>query len=517
MIDTASPVVNPLRAGMRSARTVEPATVVIFGATGDLTHRKLLPALYNLAVEQPLPPQFSIVGVARRPFSHEEFRAQALEAVNTHSRLRPVSPSVWETFSQGLFYCQSQFGDVHGYERLGELLDQIDRERGTGGNRIFYLATQPSFYPTIADLLTLSGVSRRSREGEPGWSRVVIEKPFGHDYASAQALNAELSKGFRESQIYRIDHYLGKETVQNIMVLRFGNGIFEPIWNRQYIDHVEITVAEALGVEGRGEYYEEAGAIRDMIQNHMMQLLTLTAMEPPATFGADSVRDEKVKALRAITPLIESEIAQETVRAQYGLGLVDGKRVPGYCQEEGVQPNSLTETYVALKLNIENWRWAGVPFYLRTGKRLTKRVTEIAIQFKRPPYLLFHGTGADQMEPNVLSMRIQPNEGISLRFNAKVPGQEMRLQSVNMDFLYGSAFGKEPPEAYERLLLDCMLGDATLFTRIDETLLAWKLVDTIIRAWRENNAPMASYEPGAWGPPEADALIEREGRTWRRL
>src|SRR5690242_19378010 len=513
----ASSAVNPLRAGMRTARTVEPATMVIFGATGDLTHRKLLPALYDLAVEQPLPPQFSIVGVARRPFSHEEFRAQALEAVNTYSRLRPVSPSVWETFSQGLFYCQSQFGDIHGYERLGELLDQIDRERGTCGNRIFYLATQPSFYPTIAELLTLSGVSRRSREGETGWSRIVIEKPFGHDLESAQALNAELSKGFRESQIYRIDHYLGKETVQNIMVLRFGNGIFEPIWNRQYIDHVEITVAEALGVEGRGDYYEEAGAIRDMIQNHMMQLLTLTAMEPPVTFGADSVRDEKEKVLRAIPPLHDAEITVDTVRGQYGSGYVGGENVVGYCQEKDVDPNSHTETYVALKLNIENWRWAGVPFYLRHGKRLTKRLTEIAIQFKRPPYLLFSGTGAEEIQANVLSLRIQPNEGISLRFTAKVPGQEMHLRAVNMDFLYGSSFGVEPPEAYERLLLDCMLGDPTLFTRIDETLLAWKLVDTIIAGWSKERTPLPQYEPGTWGPKEADHLIERDGRTWRRL
>ena len=509
---------NPLRQGMRSARTVQPCVLVIFGATGDLTHRKLLPALYNLAIEQPLPAQFSVVGVARRPFSDDEFRQQALDSINTFSRRRPVNPAIWDTFSKGLFYCQSQFDDPAGYEKLGELLDRLDTERGTQGNRIFYLATPPNFYGSIGELLSSSGVAKRNpADMQHGWSRIVVEKPFGHDLASARELNANLNKGFKENQIYRIDHYLGKETVQNIMVMRFGNGIFEPIWNRQYIDNVQITVAEAIGIEGRADYYEQAGAIRDMVQNHMMQLLTLTAMEPPNTFGANAVRDEKVKVLRAIPPLMESEIASDTVRGQYGPGLVGGEAVPGYCQEKNVDPHSQTETFVALKLLIENWRWAGVPFYLRTGKRLTKRVTEIAIQFKRPPYLLFQGAGADQMQPNVLSMRIQPNEGISLQVSAKVPGQEMKLRTVNMDFLYGSSFGVEPPEAYERLLLDAMLGDSTLFTRIDETELAWTLVDTIVRAWDTTKTPLPQYEPGTWGPKEADALIERDGKTWRRL
>jgi glucose-6-phosphate 1-dehydrogenase len=512
---TVSP--NPLRAGMRTARTVQPCVLVIFGATGDLTHRKLLPALYNLAIEQPLPPQFSVVGVARRPFSNEEFRRQALDSINQFSRRTPVNPAVWETFSKGLFYCQSQFDDPNGYQSLKELLEQLDRERGTGGNRLFYLATPPSFYPVIGDMLSKAGVAQRGNADGPSFARIIVEKPFGHDYDSAQRLNAELNKGFSEKQIYRIDHYLGKETVQNIMVLRFGNGIFEPIWNRRYIDNVQITVAETLGVGGRGDYYEEAGAIRDMIQNHMMQLLTLTAMEPPVTFGADSVRDEKVKVLSAIPPLHDAEITVDTVRGQYGAGYVGGEKVVGYRQEPDVKPDSHTETYVALKLNIENWRWAGVPFYLRHGKRLTKRLTEIAIQFKRPPYLLFSGTGADQIQPNVLSLRIQPNEGISLRFTAKVPGQEMQLRAVNMDFLYGSSFGVEPPEAYERLLLDCMHGDPTLFTRIDETLLAWKLVDTIVAGWSKERSVLPQYEPGTWGPKEADQLIERDGRTWRRL
>ncbi|HLY30394.1 MAG TPA: glucose-6-phosphate dehydrogenase [Ktedonobacterales bacterium] len=513
-MDTTT-VENPLRQGMRATRTVQPCILVIFGATGDLTHRKLLPALYNLAIEQPLPAQFTVVGVARRPFSDDEFREQARESISSFSR-RPLNPTIWENFAKGLFYCQSQFDEAAGYAKLGQLLDRLDQERGTQGNRMFYLATPPSFYGTIGELLSSSGVARHSGEAT-GWARLIVEKPFGHALASARALNQELNKGFTESQIYRIDHYLGKETVQNIMVLRFGNGIFEPIWNRQYIDHVQITVAESIGIEGRADYYEQAGAIRDMVQNHMMQLLALTAMEPPNTFEADIVRDEKVKALRAITPLIDAEIASDTVRGQYGPGIVVGDQVPGYRQEQNVSPTSRTETFVALKLFIENWRWAGVPFYLRTGKRLTKRVTEIAIQFKRPPYLLFQAAGAQQLQPNVLSMRIQPNEGISLLFSAKVPGQEMRLRTVNMDFLYGSSFGVEPPEAYERLLLDAMVGDSTLFTRIDETELAWTLVDTIVRGWEKMGTPIATYEPGTWGPKESDALIERDGRTWRRL
>ncbi|MGZ3678555.1 MAG: glucose-6-phosphate dehydrogenase [Ktedonobacterales bacterium] len=509
---------NPLRFGMRNARTVQPCIMVIFGATGDLTHRKLLPALYNLALEQPLPPQFTVVGVARRPFSNEEFRQQALESINRFSRNRPVNQAVWETFSRGLYYHQSQFDDTNGYKRLAELLEQLDRERGTGGNHVFYMATPPSYYPSIADRLHEAGLSKKGAATNPPWTRVIIEKPFGHDLRSALALNAELDKSFTEEQIYRIDHYLGKETVQNIMVLRFANGIFEPIWNRRYIDNVQLTVAESIGVDGRGDYYEEAGAMRDMIQNHMMQLLTLVGMEPPANFDANAVRDEKVKVLRSIPPMQENEIAADTVRAQYGPGLLAGVPVPGYRQEKGVDPQSRTETFVAIKLAIDNWRWAGVPFYLRHGKRLAKRITEIGITFKRPPYLLFRGTGADQMQPNVLSLRIQPNEGISLVFDAKVPGQEMQLRSVNMDFLYGSSFGVEPPEAYERLLLDCMLGDSTLFTRIDESEYSWRLVDNIESAWaRQPASAIAQYEPGTWGPKEADALIERDGRTWRRL
>jgi glucose-6-phosphate 1-dehydrogenase len=491
--------------------------MVIFGATGDLTHRKLLPALYNLALEYPLPPQFTVVGVARRPFTDEEFRQQALDSINRFSRRRPVNQAVWETFSKGLFYHQSEFDDPKGYAELSRLLTRLDQERGTGGNHIYYLATQPSFYANIANQLAGAHLASQDGSRAHGWSRIIVEKPFGHDVQSAMALNSELNKAFKEDQIYRIDHYLGKETVQNIMVLRFGNGIFEPIWNRRYVDNIQITVAESIGIENRGEYYEEAGAMRDMVQNHMMQLLTLVAMEPPTNFGANAVRDEKVKVLNAIPPLAEAEIAADTVRGQYGSGMVSGEIAAAFRDEPGVSPSSRTETFVALKLSVENWRWAGVPFYLRTGKRLTKRITEVAIEFKRPPYLLFRDSGADQIQPNALSLRIQPNEGISLLFEAKVPGQEMRLRSVNMDFLYGSSFGVEPPEAYERLLLDCMLGDSTLFTRIDETEHSWQLVDTIEHAWLHSRAPLPQYEPGTWGPKLADALIERDGRTWRRL
>ncbi|HEY7983440.1 MAG TPA: glucose-6-phosphate dehydrogenase [Ktedonobacterales bacterium] len=509
---------NPLRAGMRHSRTMDPCILVIFGATGDLTHRKLIPALYNLALEQPIPAEFTVVGAARRPFSDDEFRTLARDGINAHSRRRPVNPAIWEGFSQGIFYVQTQFDNPESYVQLKQRLEELDQERGTRGNRIFYLATQPSYYPRIIELLRDTGIVTRPEHGETGWSRIIIEKPFGRDLESAQALNGDLSKGFREGQIYRIDHYLGKETVQNILVMRFGNGIFEPIWNRRYIQNVQITAAESLGLEGRAGYYDEAGALRDMIQNHMMQLLTLVAMEPPAAFVADSVRDEKVKVLRCIPPLTAAQIDREVVRAQYGAGWQGGVRVPAYIEEPGISADSITETFIALKLAIDNWRWAGVPFYLRTGKRLTKRLTEIAIQFKTPPYLLFRDTATEEMQPNVLSLRIQPNEGVTLRFGAKVPGQEMLIRPVNMEFFYGQAFGVQPPEAYERLLLDCMYGDATLFTRRDEAELSWTLVDTIAAAWRgQAGGGIAQYEPGTAGPREADALIERDGGTWRRL
>jgi len=521
MSETAT-LSNPLRSGLRMERTPEPATLVIFGATGDLTHRKLLPALYNLCLEQPMPAGFSIVAFARRPWSDEDFRREALQSINTFSRTGPANPAIWESFAQGLFYCQGNFDDADAYHRLSQALDRVDQERGGGGNRIFYLATPPRYYPEIIAYLGKAGLNKggetihESSRKHRGWVRVIIEKPFGHDLATARALNREISRVFKEEQIYRIDHYLGKETVQNILVFRFANGIFEPIWNRRYIDHVQIVVAESIGIESRGSYYDEAGAIRDMVQNHMLQLLMLTAMEPPIAFDADDIRNEKVKVLKAIPPMSATEVAQNTVRGQYTSGWVGGHEVPGYLQEPGVSPNSQTETYVALKLQIDNWRWAGVPFYLRTGKCLPKRATEIAIQFKQAPHLVYKQIDA-QIEPNVLSLRIQPNEGISLKFSAKVPGTAMQIRPVNMDFFYNASFGTTPPEAYERLLLDCMLGDSTLFTRNDEVEASWAIINTILDGWRAPNAPpLWTYEAGTWGPEAADALIEQDGRSWRR-
>jgi glucose-6-phosphate 1-dehydrogenase len=532
---------NPLRQGTRGQRTPQPCAMVIFGATGDLTKRKLLPAVYNLAMENPLPAGFTVVGVARRPMTDEEWRQYVKDAINDFSRNHPVNPTIWESFSQGLFYHQTEFHDIEGYARLGQKLRQLDQQRGINGHHIFYLATSPEFYPDIiqrlgqARLVHKNGHSlitpQRGRspaapdglsngddeESASGWTRIIVEKPFGHDLESAKELNRKLLRVFSEDQVYRIDHYLGKETVQNILVFRFSNGIFEPIWNRRYIDNVQITVAEQVGVESRAGYYETAGALRDMVQNHMMQLLTLTAMEPPVGFEANAVRDEKVKVLHAIPPLDLVQVARNTVRAQYGPGWISGKQVPGYYQESGVSPGSKTETYVALKLEIDNWRWADVPFYLRTGKRLAKRVTQIDIEFKRPPFMLFKNTNVTELQPNVLSLRIQPNEGISLRFGAKVPGGVMRIRGVNMDFLYGSAFASEAPEAYERLLLDCMLGDSTLFTRRDETEAAWAIITSILEGW--NTQPidhLPLYEAGTWGPREADVLMERNSRNWRR-
>src|SRR5713101_5254224 len=419
---------NPLREGIRIKNSPEPCVMVIFGATGDLTHRKLLPALYNLALEHPLPAGFSVIAFARRPYNDDEYRQQALESINQYSRQKPVNPQVWENFAAGIHYLQADFNDPKGYEKLNNLLNLLDQERGTGGNRIFYLSTPPSQYPEIIQRIGAAGLNRSRK----GWTRIIIEKPFGHDLGSAKELNRQVGKVFKEEQVYRIDHYLGKETVQNILVFRLANGIFEPVWNRRYVDHVQITVAENIGLEGRGAYYEESGAIRDMVQNHALQLLSLVAMEPPTTFDADSVRDEKVKVLHALQPLIGQDAVINIIRAQYGPGWVSGHQVVGYREEPGVSPRSTTETYVALKVFIDSWRWAGVPFFLRTGKHLPKRVTEIAIQFKQAPLMLFKRSEAyGQVEPNVLTLRIQPDEGISLKFGAKVPGSEMQIRSVN--------------------------------------------------------------------------------------
>src|SRR5260370_20768474 len=505
---------NPLREGLRMKHGPEPCIMIIFGATGDLTHRKLLPALYDLALEHPLPAGFSVVGFARRPYSDEESREQALESINQYCRQKPVNPQIWESFASGIHYLQSDFHDVKGYEKLGTLLNTIDQQRGTSGNRIFYLSTPPSQYPEIIHHLGVAGLNKNRK----GWTRIIIEKPFGHDLASARELNRQVAKVFKEEQVYRIDHYLGKETVQNILVFRLANGIFEPVWNRRYVDHVQIIVAENIGLEGRGAYYEEAGAIRDMVQNHVLQLLSMVAMEPPITFEANAVRDEKVKVLHALQPLIGQDVTTNIIRAQYGTGWVSGQQVIGYRDETGVSPTSTTETYVAMKVFIDNWRWAGVPFYLRTGKHLPKRVSEIAIQFKQAPLMLFkHSEAHGQVEPNVLTMRIQPDEGISLKFGAKVPASEMQIRSVNMDFFYGSSFVREQPEAYERLLLDCMIGDSTLFTRRDEVEAAWIFIQGILDEWKnEPRETIQIYESGSWGPQASDEFILRYRRRRRR-
>ena len=512
-----APVENPLREGMRLQKTPEPCTLVIFGATGDLTHRKLVPALYNLALAGHLPAGFSVVGFARREKEHEHFRAEMRESVNQFSRNKPVDPKVWATFAQALHYLPAQFDDASAYQRLAKELARLDKERGGCGNRLFYLATPPSFYGLIVQQLGAAGLQKGGKnDGGDGWARIIVEKPFGHDLASAQELNRQIHQVFDESQVYRIDHYLGKETVQNILVLRFANGIFEPFWNRRYVDNVQVTVAEAVGVETRGAYYEEAGALRDMVQSHLLQLTTLTAMEPPVAYDADAVRDEKVKVLRALRPITGQDVAEYTVRGQYGAGWEGGKPVPAYRDEPRVSKTSTTETYVGLKVFVDNWRWQGVPFYLRTGKHLPVRASEIVIQFKRPPHTLFT-SGTEALEPNHLVLRIQPDEGVTLRFGVKVPGQTMQIRSVNMDFLYGASFGVESPDAYERLLLDAMLGDSTLFTRRDEVERSWAFITAILKSWQdEPPADFPNYEAGTWGPSAADALIERDGRSWHR-
>ena len=518
---TQEPVApNPLRIGLDHGRVPAPCAMVIFGVSGDLTARKLMPALYDLAVGQPLPEGFTIVGVSHRDWSEQAFRDTMREAVAEAART-PVTDESWDLFGRGLFYVRGDFNDPATYAALGDQLGCIDRERRTEGNRLFYLATSPSFYLPIIRGLAAAGVSERQAnylEPAEGWHRIVIEKPFGHDLPSARALIAEIATVFSERQIYRIDHYLGKETVQNVLAFRFANILFDPVWNRQYVDHVQITAAEAIGVEGRGAYYEEAGALRDMVQSHLLQLLTVVAMEPPAFFNGNAVRDEKVKVLRSVVPPVGDEVDTRVVRGQYEAGFVGGRPVPGYREEKGVTPASRTETFVALRLAIDNWRWDGVPFYLRTGKRLPRRVTEIAVEFKRVPHLMFQSIGELDLTPNVISLRIQPDEGIALRFAAKVPGARTQLRTVRMDFLYGASFGEAGPDAYERLLLDAMLGDPTLFTRRDEVEAAWAIAQPVLDAWEDRAAsPPRPYEAGTWGPAKADAMMERDGRSWRRL
>jgi glucose-6-phosphate 1-dehydrogenase len=499
------------------ARMAAPCTIVIFGASGDLTQRKLVPALYNLRRDRLLPPGCAVVGFARRPKSDEQFAEEMREGVAEHSRTQ-LDAALWSEFGATMHYYQSDFDNAKGYAGLGELLNELEVARGEEpgkGNRLFYLATPPEAYPRIVEQLGKAGLNGPPpiQRRNSGWTRIIIEKPFGRDLGSAQELNRCVLSVFDESQVYRIDHYLGKETVQNILTFRLGNSIFEPLWNRRYVDHVQILVAEQIGVEGRGGYYDHAGAIRDMVQNHMLQVLALTAMEPPAAFTADAVRNEKVKALQAIRPIEADDVGTYTVRGQY----------TDYRHEAGVAPSSTTETFVALKLAIDNWRWSGVPFYLRTGKALPERLTEVAIQFKQPPLMLFahadhngQGDATPTMEPNVLALRIQPNEGISLKIGLKPPGSSLRLQPVDLDFHYGEGFDRAAPEAYERLLLDAILGDATLFIRRDEVEAAWALITPVMEGWAAGQAPKpAPYWPGSWGPDVADALIEKDGRAWR--
>ena len=498
---------------MRLERTADPCVVLILGATGDLTRRKLLPALYRLMQQRLVPAEFAILGTARQSMSDEEFRALMQQAVGEFGSEDTLDESVWQSFAKRLFYLEGDFKDAALYQKLKTKLAEVDAEFETNGNRIFYLATAPEYFGLVARQL---GEAKLAKPAKGAWTRLIVEKPFGHDLESARALNKELAKVFDEKQVYRIDHYLGKETVQNLLAFRFANSIFEPLWNRQYIDHVQITNAEALGVEGRGAYYEHAGALRDMIQNHVFQVTSLIAMEPPASLSADSVRDEKVKAMQSVRALPLETMDEFAVRGQYGPGKVLGDTVPGYRKEPGVDPNSSTETFAALKLYFDNWRWAGVPFYLRSGKRLQKHVTEIAIEFKEVPHRLFTDSDAP-LQPNILIIRIQPNEGITLRFGAKLPGQAMRIRPVNMDFRYGSSFGMKPPEAYERLLLDCMFGDSTLYARRDMVERGWEIVAPILRAWKEPAEEFPNYEAGSWGPGAAAELIKRDGRKWRRL
>lgn len=508
---------NPLEESGRSIRNVDPCILVIFGATGDLTGRKLAPAIYNLGKDGLLPANFACVGFARREKSHEEFRNELKEDINSFSRTKPIDEAFWKNFQEQIFYHRSEFDDDAGYEKLATFLKQLDGRHATRGNRVFYLSVQPKYFTTIIEKLAKHGLIYDSNEETTKWSRVIIEKPFGHDYESAQALQKEIDTHLDENQIYRIDHYLGKETVQNLLVFRFANSIFESIWNYKHIDQVQITVAEDIGIGTRGHFFEEEGLLRDIVQNHMMQLLSLVAMEPPVSLSADAIRDEKVKVLRAIRPLTQEDFENHVVRGQYGPGFINGQKVAGYREEKDVNPKSNIETYLALRLFIDNWRWAGIPFYLRGGKRLPKRGTEIAIIFKDAPGVLFNQFGR-RHDPNVLAMRIQPDEGIAMKINCKVPGPSSPIQPVKMDFRYSSYFGQSPPEAYERLIWDCILGDSTLFARADEVEQSWEKLTPVLNYWAAHpTADFPNYPSGTWGPKQADEMIQKDNRSWRIL
>lgn len=507
------PETNPLQDSLRFDRRVPPCAVVIFGANGDLTKRKLIPALYRLFYERRISENFAVIGNSRTAMSDDQFRDKMKESVSKFLEDAPFDEGVWKSFAQCLFYVPGNVNDDALFEALRRKLGELETTHQTAGNTLFYLSTQPSYYAEVVQRIGAHKLNQTK-----GWCRVIIEKPFGHDLASARRLNDDIHKVLDESSIYRIDHYLGKETVQNILAFRFGNGIFEPLWNRRYIDHVQITAAESIGVEGRGGYYQEAGALRDMIQNHLSQVMATVTMEPPAVFDADAVRDERAKLLRAVRVMKHEEVPQNAVAGQYGPANVGGQNLPGFRQEESVDPHAQTDTYAAVTFFIDNWRWAGVPFYIRSGKRMPKRVTDIAIQFTAPPLPLFKQqtkSGLLPPRPNLLILRIQPEEGISLRFLSKSPGSGMRVRPVSMDFNYGSSFGERTPTAYETLLLDAMVGDPTLYTRQDMVEASWQFVQPILDVWAETKFDFPNYPAGSWGPKASDEMLARRGHAWR--
>ncbi|MCH9031234.1 MAG: glucose-6-phosphate dehydrogenase [candidate division Zixibacteria bacterium] len=513
--NTVEELTNPFRALDEEGAGTNPCAIVIFGASGDLTHRKLIPAIFALKQERLLGNNHPVIGYARRDKSDDQFRSEMSETLSEFGRFNQSDAEVRERFASELRYVRGAYDKIEDFRKLKKLLDDIALRYQTGGNVLFYLSTPPGAFGPILENLKKSGLADESGSC---WRRVIVEKPIGRDRNSARELNKKIHDTFTERRVFRIDHYLGKETVQNILAFRFGNGIFEPLWSNHYIDHVQITVAESIGLGGRAGYFDTAGITRDMLQSHILQLLTLIAMEPPAAFRGEAIRDEKVKVLRSIQPYSRSDAIRNTVRAQYRAGIVDGQEVAAYVNEEGVSDNSKTETFVSLKLEIDNWRWSGVPFYIRTGKRLSRRVSQVDIVYKKPPLALFEQFGSAAPEQNVIGFRIQPDEGISLSFVSKRPGQAMKLDPVRMDFQYRTSFGGTAPEAYERLILDAINGEASLFARQDEVDLSWKLIDPLIESWSgENAAPLYYYSAGTWGPEESQALLARSGRKWRRI